>query len=91
MKDFVSSNSVCNQTRTKSDECDLSITSVITDRTGRNEFLSPTNHDRYNFKKKIIIINTSISENVFKRDIVLSKKIPALLEISKFFRVSGCC
>ena len=52
MKDFVSSNSVCNQTRTKSDECDLSITSVITDRIGRNEVLSPINHDHFNFRKK---------------------------------------
>ena len=36
----------------KSDSCDLFITSMITDRIGRHEFLLPINHKKYNFREK---------------------------------------
>ena len=65
------SNSVCNQTS------DLSITRMITDRTGRNKVLLPTNHNYYNFREKIHLGQTSPVGTMSK-----AKN----LEISQFFQ-----
>ena len=50
---------------TKSDY--LFITSVITDRTGQQEILSPINHNHFNFRK-----NNRPGTNIFTEDNVFS-------------------
>ena len=85
------SDSVCNHTcdlqnwMTARRESDLSITSVITDRIGRHEFLLPIKNNRFNFRKKRLTLRTNISG----RDNVRSKKNLSVLEIPQFF--DGCC
>ena len=66
-------------------ESDLSITSMITDRIGRHEFLLPIKNNRFNFRKKRLTLRTNISG----RDNVRSKKNLSVLEIPQFF--DGCC
>ena len=78
---IVESYSVCNHARTTAKrESDLSITSMITDRIRRQEVLLPINHNRYNFRKKILLGQKS------PVDIILE-----ILQSFLFFRVNGCC
>ena len=65
------SSSACNHTSdeenrtTAKQESDLLITSMITDRIGRQEILLPINHKHFNFRKKIHLEEISPVEIVF--------------------------
>ena len=62
---------------------DLSITSMITDRVGRHGVPLPINHNRYNFREKIHLGQTSPAGTM--------SKITFLYFRSFSFRISGCC
>ena len=66
---------------------DLSITSTITDRIGRHQFLLQINN-RYNFRKKIHLGQTSLVKTMSK---VRNSSILEIPQFTFFSRISGCC
>ena len=71
---------ITDRIRRQERESDLSITSMITDRIRRQEVLLPINHNRYNFRKKILLGQKSPVEIILE-----------ILQSFLFFRVNGCC
>ena len=76
------------------------ITSMITERLGQHELLSPINHDRYNFQENECIFflvqqrwNTKCPKlgKISLADTLSNVTNSSILENPQFGRVSGCC